>query len=266
MLLAAAVSTAGCGADNAAFLTEDRMANGLVIILPGIEGVSSMNRNIRAGLVDAGVYRAMPIYSWGRPIPGVGMLLNQMDFVGNRLAGARIARMIVEYQSNHPGRPVHVIGHSGGGGVAVFVAEGMPPEAKLNGLILLSASIWHGYDLTKALSRCKSGIVNFYNRQDSALLGLGTTLTSNVDGMRGPSAGLIGFKVPDDPAKRSSYRRLYQREITSAMGYGDPHAAATEPHFVSTYVAGWLRSGWPTADARPIYKQNDRLASARPER
>jgi len=244
---------AGCGEGNARFTTPDRLANGLVVVLPGIEGESELNHNIRRGLEMAGLNRALPIYSWGRPIPGVGMILNQMDFVGNRLAGVRIAKLIEQYQDEHPGQPVYVVGHSGGGGVAVFTAEGMSPGRQVDGLVLLSASIWAGYDLTKALGRCRQGIANFYNKADVGLLGIGTTLTSNVDGMRGPSAGLIGFdrlKNADPPAKKEAYRKLYQVDIGSRTYGGDPHTAVTRPGFVASNVAPWIAAdSWPASMA-----------------
>jgi pimeloyl-ACP methyl ester carboxylesterase len=251
VLIASLVLGSGCGAGNAEFLTEDRLAQGLVIILPGIEGEGFANYNIRDGLVAAGVYRGLPIYSWGRPIPLVGVLVNQVDFIGNRLAGERIAQMITDYQDTHPGMPVYLVGHSGGGGVAVFAAEAMPEDRKVDGLILLSASISGPYDLTKALSRCKNGIVNFYNRADVALLGVGTTFFGNVDGGRGPSAGLTGFTkpAPDDPdEKRLAYAKLYEIELTPAMtgGNGGAHFSTTRVGFVSTHVAPWvLASTWP---------------------
>ncbi|MHC4294465.1 MAG: serine aminopeptidase domain-containing protein, partial [Planctomycetota bacterium] len=238
------------------YTTTDQMDNGLVIILPGIEGESPMNHDIRRGLSLGGVPCALPIYNWGRPIPGVGMLLNQMDFVGNRIAGTRIAKMIEQYQDEHPGKPVYLVGHSGGGGIAVFTAEAMPEDRQVDGLVLLSASIWAGYDLTKALGRCRSGIVNFYNESDVGLLGIGTTITSNVDGMRGPSAGLIGFDKPKDsdpPTKKLPYNKLFQVRMTVGMtGGDDPHAAATRPGFVSAHVAPWVNSRiWPVGSFLP---------------
>jgi len=261
--LALATVVGGCsGGDNALYTTADRLENGLVIILPGIEGESPMNHDIRRGLGIAGCNRALPIYSWGRPVPGVGMLLNQVDFVGNRLAGVRIAKMIEEYQDQHPDRPVYLVGHSGGGGVAVFAAEAMSDGRQVDGLVLLSASIWSGYDLSKALGKCRNGIVNFYNESDVGLLGVGTTVLSNVDGMKGPSAGLVGFKRPNSDEAAAAYRKLFQIPITSSMGGGDPHAAATKPRFVSTYVAPWIRAAdWPagrtTAASPQITRQQD---------
>jgi len=253
-LLAAGLPGAvGCGFDGGAggYVTTDRMDKGLVIILPGIEGVSEMNRDIRRGLLAAGVPRALPIHSWGRPIPGVGMIMNQVDFIGNRLAGVRVASLVKNYQDSHPDRPVYVVGHSGGGGVAVFSAEALSDGRQIDGLVLLSASISKGYDLTKALRRCRNGIVNFYNPEDVGLLGIGTTVMGNVDGMHGPSAGLVSFDTPGagaSEAKRAAYRKLHQVNCSGLTHGGDPHAATTHVGFVSRHVAPWiLKADWPAS-------------------
>ena len=238
----------GCGGGSD-FITPDRLENGLVIILPGIEGQSALNRDIRDGLAAAGVDCALQIRSWGL-VP----VLKQMDFIGNRIAGAIIAQEIVAYQDEHPGRPVYVLGHSGGGGVAVFVAESMPEGRQLDGLILLSASISSAHDLTKALEHSKHGIVNFYNKRDSALLGVVTILFGNVCGTHGPAAGLIGFDKPGQKAsdeKKLVYTKLFPVQLTDDMTLGDSsaHVSATRPDFVSIYVAPWILSPqWPAMD------------------
>lgn len=263
-MLAVAASTFGCGgAAQDEYTAEDRKANGLVIILPGIEGESGYNHDIRQGLAAAGMETAMPIWRWGRPIPLAGLLLNQIDFIGNRFEASKISDMIVRYQDDHPGKPVYLIGHSGGGGVAVFAAEGLPEGRQVNGLVLLSASISSGYDLTKALQRTRQGIVNFRNPNDIALLGIGTTLVGNVDGGRGPSAGLVGFSRPsprDRVEKLQAYSRLHQIEIDGLIGDGgNAHGSATRSDFVTSYVAPWLMAGnWP---AKPEENPADKVAS-----
>lgn len=239
-ILLTAFALAGCGYDERShFMSPQRQENGLVVILPGIEGESGFNHDIRKGLNAAGCFRAMPIYSWGAPIPLLGMFVNQMNVLGNKAAGKRIAKMIEEYQDRHPNSPVYVIGHSGGGGIAVFVAEHMSQGRQIDGLILLSASISGNYDLTKALDKCKNGIVNFYNRYDALLVG--TAFLGNVDGGRYSSAGLSGFS--------EERNKLFQIEITDEMTRqtgGTAHSAATRPGFVSRYVAPWvLSSQWP---------------------
>jgi len=238
-VLGALLPVMGC-AGNAEYMTEDRLNNGLVIILPGIEGHSQLNENIRSGLVASGVYRGMPIETWGRPLPLVGPLITQVDFLGNRLAGIRIAKIITDYQDKYPDRPVHIVGHSGGGGVAVFTAEAMPEGRKIDGLVLLSASISSAYDVKKALSHCRNGIVNFYNKGDAGVLGLATTVIGNVDGIHGPSAGLIGFDVFDRPG----YEGLYQVKMVGVSE--DSHTTSTQVGFVSNFVTPWvLSSSWP---------------------
>jgi len=227
------------------FTTQERMDKGLVVILPGVEGESSYNHELRQGLAEAGVECAMPIYCWGRPIPIAGTLINQIDVWGNRAAGKDIAGFIAAYQDHHPNRPVYLIGHSGGGGVAVFAAESLPAGRKIDGLILLSASISSGYDLTAALDHCSNGVVNFYSPEDVAVLGIGTTIAGNVDGARGPAAGLTGFGKPSDSdaaQKRTAYQRVYEVEITGGI---NPHTAATNSQFVQHSVAPWVTAVWP---------------------
>ena len=239
--LMSALLFTGCGINaGGRFMSEERKENGLVIILPGIEGESGFNHNIRRGLVSAGCFRAMPIYNWGLPLPGIGLLVNQ-SALGKKAVGKTIAREIEQYQDSYPGRPVHIIGHSGGGGIAVFVAEGMSEGRTIDGLILLSASISNNYDLAGAMNHCKSGLVNYYNQNDVGLLGLGTAIVGNVDGGHAPSAGLTGLK--------SILPRVFQVNVTESMtrtSGGGAHESATRPKFVSRYVAPWvLTSSWP---------------------
>ncbi len=241
VLVTVAVAAVGCSPTNEEFVTPQRLQQGLVVILPGIEGEGPLSYGLRDGLLRAGLGAALPIYRWGRPIPIAGPLLNQVDVIGNRLVAEKIAQMILDYQETYPGRPVHLVGHSGGGGVAVFSAEALPEGHSVDGLVLLSASISRNYDLTKALSRCRKGIVNFYSAGDIALLGVGTTVVGNVDGGHGPSAGLSGFE--------RSFPGLYQVSWESEMGSADALTAHTDTvgsSFVRSYVAPWvLAASWP---------------------
>ncbi|MBT3279583.1 MAG: hypothetical protein HN909_05820 [Phycisphaerales bacterium] len=237
--ISAATLLGGCDVQHDTYTQEIRRENGLVVILPGIEGTSGFNLDIRRGLDQAGCYRSIPIYNWGNPVPLVGMLFKQAG-LGNRWSAQDIAGRIEDYVDEYPNRPVYIIGHSGGGALAVLIAEEMPEDKPVDGLILLSASISRGYDLTKALARCRRGIVNYYNTSDVGLLGVGTVLFGTADGGRGASAGLTSFDFGDD--------KLYQveltREITGPFG-GSAHAVATNPGFVSRYVAPWvLNSIW----------------------
>ncbi|HUT57241.1 MAG TPA: hypothetical protein VNA25_05140 [Phycisphaerae bacterium] len=232
----------GCGEDATIYATDARKANGLVVILPGIEGESEYNHDIRRGLMAGGVEYALVIRSWGVPVPVAGMIVNQTNFLGNRLAATGVAQMIAQYQDRYPGRPVYVVGHSGGGGVAVFTAEAladMTGDRKIEGLVLLSASISNNYPNTsKALAQCRQGLVNFYNPEDTALLGLGTTIAGNVDGGRAPSAGRAGFEI--------THPKLYDQAVSGSMSGDDPHGSTTRVPFVSRRVVPWIKATqWP---------------------
>jgi pimeloyl-ACP methyl ester carboxylesterase len=235
------LAAAGCSPVNVELVTPQRLERGLVVILPGIEGEGLLSYSLRSGLVRAGVGAALPIYRWGRPIPIAGPLINQVDVLGNRRVAERIAQMIMDYQDAHPGRPVHLVGHSGGGGVAVFTAEALPKDRNVDGLILLSASISKTYDVTEALARCRKGIVNFYSKGDVAFLAVGTTIAGNVDGIRGPSAGLVGF----DAKPSGLYDIPWSQEMAST-GHLGGHGGTAGKAFVTKYVAPWvLASSWP---------------------
>ena len=239
-LLAAAMAFGGCKATGQ-YITTERLERGLVIILPGIEQAGPLAQGVRDGLAGGGMDLALNVHHWGRPIPLAGPLLNQMDVVGNRLAGLRVARLIADYQDSYPGRPVYLVGHSGGGGVAVFAAEALNGGRKVDGLILLSPSISSGYDLSKALARCRKGVANFYSKGDVGLLVVGTTVFGNVDGAHGPAAGAVGFD--------NSPSGLYQvpwRESMIKYGHDGGHAGSANSRFVSAYVVPWVQARkWP---------------------
>lgn len=243
------LGASGCGAYdiNNQYVDQPRADQGLVVILPGIEGESAANQDIRAGLYKAGISYALVIYRWGVPGPA-GMLINQTDVVRARQKGAEIAEQIATYQQKHPGKPVFIIGHSAGGGVSVFTLEalgGISGAQPIDGAFLLSSSISSDYDLSAALRMTRRGIVNVSNKDDE-LLNSGTATFGNVDGKKGPSAGRTGFY--------GRYPNLFERPITNAQvaqefGMAGPsHFVATKEQLIEKYAPAWIMSPtWPPA-------------------
>ena len=241
LLVGTCLATTGC--EELSYGSPERMARGLVIILPGIEGESMANHEIRRGLARGGIDYALVIHNWGFPIPGIGLLVNQTDVEGNRRAADTLAQRIAVYQTDYPDRPVFLVGHSGGGGVAVFALEalsrtggGKPVEAAF----LLSASLSASYPLDGALRMTKRGIVNVSNRDDVVLLGSGTATFGNIDGGHGDSCGRTGFS--------RRYPNLYEMRITAEM-FGtpaDPHYLATNADLVARAAPMWVNAKtWP---------------------
>jgi len=222
------------------FMSPKELNRGLVIILPGIDGPGLNSAGVTGGLRKGGAKMAIMTHAWGWPVPGVGMVLNQIDSNGARAAGSRVAQMIVDYRREHPGKPVYVIGHSGGGAVAVFTAEAMPAGQKIDGIILIAASISAGYNLSRASRGVSSGIMNYYSYQDGILPNT-ATISVTVDGVKGDSAGLTGFRRPTG--------RVYQVAWTGSMqrygNYGG-HMDGCNSSFVAQYIAPWvLTRSWP---------------------
>jgi pimeloyl-ACP methyl ester carboxylesterase len=234
---------AGCADTlNARYTTPKMMDQGIIYILPGIQGVDYHYEDIRKGLQGSGIPCAIKIRPWGSQIPGIKLVINETDVGGNRAWAQTIAQEIQAYRQQYPGRPVHMIGQSGGCAICVFTAEalakaGAPP---LEELVLLDASLSADYDLRPALGECRKGIVNFYNLRDVAVLGAGTAIFGNLDGGHGDSAGQAGFTT--------DLARLYQVKVTAEMmcpGEG-MHFADTCAAFAARYMAPWIiDQTWP---------------------
>ncbi|MGE0481233.1 MAG: alpha/beta hydrolase [Phycisphaerae bacterium] len=188
---------AGCAALPQHFDSPARRACGIVYILPGIEGRSVLNHDIAHGLHDGGVPFAIRIYDWTTPLPG-GLLFNLSDLERNRAQAAELAGRIVRYREDHPGAPVHLIGHSGGGGIAVLAVEALPAGRQIDRLVLLAPALGYRYDLTTALRRTRIGLHCFWSEHDVGILKVGTTLFGAIDRTPGVAAGAAGFEPPPD--------------------------------------------------------------------
>jgi hypothetical protein len=229
------------------YTSPQRAERGMVVILPGIEGEGRLNWDIRDGLYDAGVPYALVIYRWGTWVPGpAGMLLNQTDVPGNRHAARELAQQIAGYQARNRGRPVFLIGHSAGGGIAIFTLEELGKLAgvkPIEGAFLFSASLSANYPLDPALRMVRRGIVNVHNPTDQ-MLRLGTGLFGNADGGHGASAGRTGFSRAYDKVFE---RRISDQDVRQETGHAVfPHFLATQTALIRKYAPPWLLSRtWP---------------------
>lgn len=231
-----------------------RYGYGLVIILPGIEGTSPLNANIARGLAEGGVPSAVEVYDWTFA-RSMSWLVNLADESRNRHHGAEVARRIISYQNRYPGRPVHLVGHSGGGGVAVFALEALPPDRAVTSALLLAPALSPDYDLRRALRRTQCGIWNFYSSQDVGFLGLGTTIFGTIDREHGSAAGAVGFREPSGLGEEGArlYRmRLHQVRYTERMarsGHSGGHTGWASRQFVRQWLAPLVYSQMETAGA-----------------
>ncbi|MFB3893013.1 MAG: alpha/beta fold hydrolase [Phycisphaerae bacterium] len=222
-----------------------RMDQGLVVVFPGIEGRSSFNESICRGLSDAGVQYAIELYDWTSRGGPIGPLINERAESRNRRKAREIADHVVQYRQAYPNRPVYLVGQSGGGAIAAWVAESLPPGQRVDGIVMLAASLSPDYMIDTALAKSRQGIVSFYSPKDWFLLGMGTTMVGTMDGEHSSSAGRTGFNVPRGSSRPSVYNRLYQIPWTSSMssaGNTGTHLSSGSELFVAEYVAPFIRA------------------------
>jgi len=191
--------------------TPERLDRGLVVCLDGVGGWNWLPRLARIGLDRGGVKAGIVIYNWS--VGPLGLWVTDLVVERrNRRVARDLADVLATYRAERPGRPVVLVGHSGGGALAVWTLEALPEDALLDRALLLAPALSPGYNLARALARVRDRATATYSWGDLALMGLGTTVFGTIDRHFGPSAGLVGFRLPPGltPAQRRVYAKLRQ--------------------------------------------------------
>ena len=222
------------------YVSDARLKQGLVIVLTGVEGRSKLNEAICEGLNDGGVTWAIELEDWTTQMP-LNYLVNLRNESRNREQAELIADRIIRYKMAYPGKAVVLVGQSGGGGMAAWVVEALPPQERVDGVIMLAASLSPQYPLDATLAKSSRGVVNFYSDRDWFILGVGTTISGTMDGEHTSSAGRVGFEMPTSgPSSKLYYQKLFEVAWQPAMaetGYDGRHITSGARNFVATYVA-----------------------------
>jgi pimeloyl-ACP methyl ester carboxylesterase len=172
-----------------------RLANGLAVVLPGIEGRGPVSWGIYRGICDGGFPGAVVLWDWTTGLWPL-LLFHLRARRRNRRQADEVARMVLAYQDAYPGRPVYLVGHSGGAAMAVWTLEALPEGRAVTGAVLLGPALSPAYPLGPALRKVERGLWNFWSPLDLLLLGACTLLFGTADGQHAVSAGWCGFSVP----------------------------------------------------------------------
>ncbi len=225
------------GCNTRPYVTQERWNRGLVVILPGIEGPSVHNANIRRGLYDGGLPYALEIYNWHGGKFGPYYAFDEPEA---RIRAGELAAHIRRYRREYPQRPVFVVGHSGGGAITVFTAEEFAADVPLDGVMMLAPALSPYYDLTRAVAGAGGHIVNCCAPNDYFLKSL-TSAGRNFDGEKGDTAGQEGFKLPEDASveTREAFTRLVQihwsRDMRQESNRGG-HNGWTNPSWIAATI------------------------------
>ena len=237
--------------------SKQRLDRGMVFVLPGIEGSSVYNRAIALGLSDGGVRSAIEVFDWTTLVGNLAM------YNRNLRKANELAQRIIDYQREYPGRPAHLIGHSGGGGIAVLTLEALTPRNRIDQAILLAPALSPEYDLTRALRRTRVGILNLYSEKDVSLLTVGTSIVGAIDRERGPAAGAVGFSLPEDISARG--RAIYAERLRQVrwqsrlrrVGASGTHLGWASRKFARMYLSKLVRTNEDAAVAKEAMNSGD---------
>jgi pimeloyl-ACP methyl ester carboxylesterase len=241
----------------------ERLEHGLVMVLTGIEGRSFLNVGLLAGLIDGGVRSAMEIVDWttGNRLL---VLFHLRGWKRNNRVALELANKVIAYQDQYPGRPVWLVGHSGGGGMSLLIAGALPPGRKVTGIVMLATAVSPRVDFGPALANVQTSIWNYYSWFDLFFLWFGTTVLGTIDGPHGPAAGAIGLRS-DKVQEAESTGRLIQVpwhwRMIKQFNLGE-HFGCVHRVFVAEEIAPLIRAsevGRDDVDADEARKSSPQL-------
>jgi alpha-beta hydrolase superfamily lysophospholipase len=204
------------------------------------------------GLQDGDVQSAIELYDW---TDGVMYLVSNLrDIDHNKREAGKIAAKIIAYQDRYPGRPVHLVGYSGGAGVAVLTLEALPKDRRATEAILLAPTLASDYDLRPAISHTTHGIRNFYSPLDVPILMVLSTAFGTTEGRHVAAAGAIGFQAPkeSEPEARREYESQVSQQSYNMDMLMDGHIGGHFGWANRTFIARHVAPLFVTPVATPV--------------
>lgn len=224
--------------------TDAELQKGLVVFYPGSFNTISEMVGFYWGFREGGIDQAIEVVQWAPFLDHYYDPEGSLRRVSEKAASE--AARIVAYQQAHPGRPVTLLGFSGGCFFSVRLAESLPEGASIDRIILMSAAIEKGYDLSAALARTREGIVNFWSPLDQFTRDRSAE-QNLADTTQGDPAASFGFDMQDE--------RLMQIEYDPAWAqyghYGEHSDYLPLVGWIGQFVAPWVAKDPSTTAAAP---------------
>jgi pimeloyl-ACP methyl ester carboxylesterase len=208
LALAVCVSPLAGGGCAAARAIEPTSARTHVIIFPGIcgpyWGTAIAERSMERELGGA----TAQVFEWTSLLRRRWWLANLTDYRLNAARAECIAQQLIAWRSANPEAKLFLIGLSGGAGIILRTCESLPENFSVEGIVLLSGAVSPHYDLTRALTLSRRGILAYRSERDVLMLDWGTRLFGTIDGYFGRAAGHVGFQREPAPALRAKLRQI----------------------------------------------------------
>ena len=230
------VLATGCGPT---FGPEAR--NGITFYCPGAGNIDFGDQGIRKGLEQSGYRGQVASVAWTISFnPAIDQALR----LNARLGGSRLASYIEKYLEQYPDGQVNLIGLSAGSGVAIWALEELKPGYQVDTVVLLSSSLHHEYDVSKALSHVKGNIYNYYSSVDPILAGP-MKVFGTIDGVFfEDGAGAVGLHSPHGGERITN---IAWQPAFKKYGYYGGHTDVTNPEFVQSHISQHIITAAPVA-------------------
>ncbi len=210
--------------------------------LCGISGYRNIDRSFVRGLADGGLHARIDHYDWTTADPGLGSLLAHKR---NEQESAKVAKILLAHYRANPNARITVTAHSGGCAIIAWALEKLPPDVRIDSVVMLAPALSPGYDLTAMLRHVSGHLYVFYSQYDDIVLGAGTSLFGTMDGVKTDAAGKVSFTEPQG-ADAAQYQKLeqfpYERAWLKLGDIGD-HVGTMTHAFGERIIAPLLLTG-----------------------
>lgn len=217
----------------------------LIYMFPGVEGGPFIMQWAVKGLRKGGVTGEIRVHRWRRLL---GLVTNLISYKDNRRMAAEVAGKIAAFREQNPDAIIDLVGYSGGGGLAIMVAEALPEDVRIRNLIMCQPALSPDYNLTVAITRVEGRMINMHSRLDWAILGLGTMCLGTIDRKYVGSAGKSGFDaaraIPDE-AVRERFVQCDWKPVDAKLWHFGMHLGMLTFHWNRSRVAPCLRTELP---------------------
>lgn len=210
---------------------------GLVVMYPGSLNTTSEMIGFYFGLRDGGIDQAIEVVQWGAFLdhivePGAAQLRND-------IRAREEAERLKGYMDMYPGRPVTLIGYSGGCWFATLTAERMPEGYLLDRVIMISPAFDRNYELTTALDRAANGFFSFWSSGDQFTVSVSDSLNL-ADSTQGEPAATFGFTMQDTRLVQIGYDPAW----VQWGHYGEHADIVLQPAWTANVVAPVVAPGF----------------------